>query len=96
MKIFSILISGLNDPASAAIYTDVNERIDKLVPIFMFISVDLTLPPVFLPNFIKSYYLYFFTDSGADAFELPFPNWLVIFLVISVFHLKTCKFLFIS
>lgn len=35
-----------------------------------------TFPGTMLPNCIISYFLYFATDSGSDAFRLPFPIWL--------------------
>lgn len=61
----------LNDPISKHLYTQANNQIEKWTATFhiLFIKVPLTL--AFIPLIILSYYLYFMTDFGSDAFLLP-------------------------
>lgn len=68
---------GLENPSAAAKFIEVNEMVEKMATFFHFALVKLTLPCVLLPNFIMSYFSYFTTDLGADAFILPLPVWLV-------------------
>lgn len=64
----------MDDPISAAEYVKVNEKVDKIAR-FLRVSLIITLPFVLIPDFVKSYYLYLFTDLGAESFSLPFPMW---------------------
>lgn len=53
-------------------YDALNQKIEQFSKRFYFIYVYCTLVGVMLPNIFKSYFLYFTTDSGNDAFQLPF------------------------
>lgn len=41
------------------------------------VMVKLSGPAIFGPTALISYYRYFTTDLGPDAFELPMPVWWV-------------------
>lgn len=51
------------------------ESVQKLCE-FVFLSV-VIVPVIFctMPLFFYAYYVYFTTDLGEDAFELPIPMW---------------------
>ncbi|XP_055297011.1 putative odorant receptor 71a [Sitodiplosis mosellana] len=66
----------LEDPKSAAIYANVNEKVETWTEITYFALVKLSIPGIMLPKFIISFYLYFSTTLGEDTFSLPFPMWL--------------------
>ena len=66
---------GMVNPESKLIYENLNEKIEKWSDIFYVVSVKVSGPGVLIINFIMSYYGYFTTDSGSDAFSLPFLFW---------------------
>lgn len=55
------------------IYNEVIKRTEKWTEWFNFFYVKLSLPGVVAPNLVITLFLYFTTDSGTDAFLLPFP-----------------------
>ena len=66
---------GLENPTSAAIYVNVNERVETWTKLIDFALIKFSIPGVIAPKFIISFYLYFWSDLEADAFSLPFPIW---------------------
>lgn len=70
-------VSGYKNSESKKIYEKINERIEKWTKILYFVWMRGTFPGTMLPNCIISYFLYFATDLGSNAFRLPFPIWFV-------------------
>lgn len=62
-------------PSSKAIIDETNARVEKWSGILFFVMVKMTLLFGALPWFICTYFIYFTTDLGVDAFVLPFPLW---------------------
>lgn len=48
---------------------------DSLSEIIFMIVMNIALQSYVIPIFIISFGVYFITDSGSDAFQLPFPMW---------------------
>lgn len=71
----SAIVSGLENQISAAIYAKVNERVELCTKIFYYALTNFTTPGIMAPKFVISFYLYFSTDLGEDAFSLPYPVW---------------------
>lgn len=46
------------------------------------------LPCVMFSKFITSYFAYFTTNLGSEAFELPFPNWYETYLFWNTINIK--------
>lgn len=68
-------ILGLMNPISTLIYKQTDRKMQKWHHILNILMVKVT--PVFanMPKCIVSFYTYFTTDLGRDAFELPCPAW---------------------
>lgn len=66
---------GLKRPTSKAMYERANELSEKFSKIIYFVIVDIAIPLFVAPKVILSYFLYFTTDAGNEAFELPIPIW---------------------
>lgn len=62
---------------------------EQLSEIIYFGILRLGIPCFILPKVIVSYFMYFVTDAGRDAFDLPFGMWQVI-------HLQLLHFRFSS
>ena len=69
--------TGMEMPDSKPKYEKLNENIEKWTGIYFLLAVQVTTPALLMPNFIKSFYLYFATDLESEAFSLPFPIWCV-------------------
>lgn len=78
------------------------ELICKIIYIFM---VKVFVPCFVCPRAMISFYLYFSTDLGCDAFDLPIPTWYVrnymfeilnsiLFYHLSIYHYSRCRFPF--
>lgn len=66
---------GVENPVSKIIYEQTNEKFEKWTKIIYFVCMKVTLPGCMAPNFFISYYNYFATDLGREAFRLPYPEW---------------------
>lgn len=53
---------------------ETHDRVEKITAIMFFVFVNVT-PVVLLPPFIYSYFKYFATDLGRDAFLPILPMW---------------------
>lgn len=71
----SDLFSELICTASKPLYMKTHRIVEKFSKIMKFVIVDVTVPGFIIPKAIFSFYVYFTTDLGADAFELPVPTW---------------------
>lgn len=72
----NIQILGLEiRPESEAIYIKISHQVELLSKIVYFSVVNIFLPAFLLPLAILSYFRYFFTDLGNDAFMLTVPTW---------------------
>lgn len=71
----SITISGQNNERSRLIFESANENIEKWTNFLSdSYSYGIVLGGV-IPSFITSFYRYFTSDDGNDAFRLPFFTW---------------------
>lgn len=75
LKTNEFLFEGQANPTSKRIYDEANEIIEKCTKIMYFISVKVSWPGVVIPIAIYSFYNYFTTDLGFDAFRMPFAEW---------------------
>lgn len=66
---------GLRCVTSRSMYEKINHRMEKLSKIVYFGVVGVTVPGFIIPKALVSYFKYFTTDLGADAFDLPMPTW---------------------
>lgn len=55
-----------------AIYIKLKKKIELFSKIFHFVHVPTTTIGVVLPILLMSFFFYIITDSGSDAFQLPF------------------------
>lgn len=75
---FKTIFAGMEiNPISKKYYEKVSRRIGYWVTFFDITINKLTIPGVMLPSFVMSYFNYYTTDMGGDAFNLPFPMWCV-------------------
>lgn len=79
---------GSECPASQQLYTETNQLVEKFTKIMYIVIVYMTMPCILLPKSIHSFYIYFTTDLGADAFELAFPMWCGLSIYYTSFSLK--------
>lgn len=75
LKLNGIFFLGLENSELKKLYIKTGRIIElmskAILLVFMYI-----IPPMFvLPNSILSFYAFFTTDLGNDAFEMPFPMW---------------------
>lgn len=73
---------GHDYPASMALYTKTNEKVEKVTELIYLVVVKVTPVCVVFPKFLASLNLYLTTDLGNDALELPLPMWFVCYLMI--------------
>lgn len=66
-------------PISNALYVKANDLGEKFSKIIFFVAIQCSVPALILPKAVVSYFIYFTTDSGGDAFDLQFPIWYVLF-----------------
>lgn len=84
------MISGLKKAHSKAIYEDLHARMEKWTELIHLANVKVTLPCVVIPKFVMSFYVYYTTDVGGDAFQLPTYAWLVeLFRFVKFEHINT-------
>lgn len=69
---------GLKNPATQKLYKKTNQRVETVCRVIDVISLKILAPGFVLPKAIFSYFQYFRTDLGPDAFELSLPVWYVI------------------
>lgn len=62
---------GLVQPAAKRFYTKPDQQFEKLNGILQLVIVKMTPICVVVPKFITSCLMYFVTDLGSEAFELP-------------------------
>lgn len=73
----SLYISGIKHPASKVIYVKIVDLVEKWDRFIQFALLKVTVPSFVLPKYIFCFYMYFSTNMGNDAFELPLPLWWV-------------------
>lgn len=72
-----VIILGIENPASKAIYEQANEKANKTSEMYCFAIVKVTPPSVILPRLILNIYHYFTMDDASNIYRLPFPMWYV-------------------
>lgn len=70
----SINLGLSNNAESQVMYKDTNRFVENWCDITYAIGRKFLLPTLILPKTILSYFIYFTTDAGNSAFELPFPS----------------------
>lgn len=73
--------TGMENPSSKSIYEKANERIEKITEFIFFVSVKVSPIFIMIPYFFTSYFFYFTLDLGKEAFRMPYPLWLVLYLI---------------
>lgn len=68
-------ILGIKHSASMMIYIDAIDQMDTWSKIVYFFIAKIALNCFIWPKPILLFFLYFTTDVGTDAFELPIPMW---------------------
>lgn len=86
-------LPGAENPKSTKMYENNVHLVEKVSEIIYFIAINIGVPGFLLPKLIVSYFVYFTTDSGRDAFELPFDMWYAIKRTITVWFF-TCSSIF--
>lgn len=66
---------GLENPTSKAICRKTNHRVEKISKVCVFAMENVMVPCFIIPKTIRSFFIYFSTDLGRDAFDLPIPMW---------------------
>lgn len=52
-----------------------NRLVEKWSKIIDFALMKVCVPSAVLPKVVVSYFTYFTTDAGSEAFDLPIPSW---------------------
>lgn len=68
-----IIFLGIKCQESKEIYEGVTENLQKVDKYICIFIGKFLCPDVMFSKFITSYFAYFTTDLGSEAFELPFP-----------------------
>lgn len=64
----------VSHPASKRIYTKPDQQIEKVYGILQLVIVKVTPLCTVVPKLMTSFIVYFTTDLGGEAFELPIPG----------------------
>lgn len=67
-----LIETDLSDPNLNQLYTERNQIIEHFIRIMHTFLIKVSIPFGAIPIATLSYYLYFTTDLGNDAFLLPF------------------------
>lgn len=62
-----------NDPATAATFIELHEKIERLCGLVAFSLVKISAPLFILPNLIVTISNYFMSNLGDESFLLPSP-----------------------
>lgn len=66
---------GIKHSESKQLYDKTDRQIEMMSKIAYFVMVTLSVPLIIGPKALISYYKYFTTDLGPDAFEQSMPVW---------------------
>lgn len=75
MKLWKFIFQGSEIPQLKKIHEKNVQLIEKLSEFIYAALMYITLPGFMLPKAIISYFIYFTTDAGRDAFDLPLETW---------------------
>lgn len=73
-NLFIINFVGLVHPVSKAVYVEIDEKLEKCYKILDIIITKVIPIGGVVSKFIACFVVYFTTDSGNNAFELPIPG----------------------
>lgn len=105
IKLKKLCIQELECPKSKRKYEKTNRNMEKWSEIVYFLTVKVTVVCLIGPRFVVSFFVYFTTNLGADAFELPILTWFPFnwrnpfgfFLAVSIqYIICTYVFIFVS
>lgn len=68
-------ISGMEYPTPEALFQETNQLVEKWSEIMCFLATIVIPTFVCFSMVMLSFFFYFTTDLGSDAFELPVPMW---------------------
>lgn len=68
---------GIIYPASMEMHSKTNQLVEQLTEILFLFLTRVAAPGFIMPKFLTSFFIYFTTDDGNEAFELPLPMWYV-------------------
>lgn len=74
-ELYNGIHAGTDCLATRVAYIETNNRVEKWCKIADFILARFISIAFMLPKPILSYFMYFTTNLGPDAFELTFPVW---------------------
>lgn len=74
LRVF-VYFLGLLNPISKTIYNKIDEKLQLWVKILDFLMVNVMPVGITFPMLIVTYFAYYTTNLGADAFQLPFFAW---------------------
>lgn len=69
------MVLGLENPTSKVIYVETDQRVEKICQILDVVMVHVLPQCLIWPTFVMSFVIYFTTNFGSDAFQLPIPLW---------------------
>lgn len=88
-----MIFEGLKYPKSKAIYEKTNRITEMICKFMYFFIVSVVVPGFILPKAFYSFFIYFTTELGNYAFELPVPMWWMAFNFVSKSSFLTWNFL---
>lgn len=74
-KLINYCLLGSEYPESRRFFLKTVQQVERVCEIVFMVLLKIQLQLFMLPKCIASYCAYFFTDSGADSFQLPCPMW---------------------
>lgn len=89
---------GWENPESKVICEKMNEFVETYSKIGMSVLKYVVVPSVIFPKVFISFFIYFTTDVGNDALDLPLPMWWVfhyIFTILSKNKKKTIQKIYV-
>lgn len=99
-------ISGVKYSESKAIYKEANRLTEKWIKLVYVLIVKVSIQCFVIPEIFITFFIYFTTDVGNDAFVLLLPLWYVLsirytfqfpyFLSVNLFFMFISSFFFFS
>lgn len=73
-----LFVPGNKYPKSKRFFLKTNRQVERLSEIVFTVVMKVFLQCFLFPKCVVSFGVYFFTDSGRDSFQLPFPMWWIL------------------
>lgn len=75
LKNYVMIISGLENPSTRAIYGKANEKANNLADWYYIVLMKITTPGCVVPSCVVTIFFYFTSDTKSEIYNLPFPVW---------------------